>query len=58
MACDSLDIDIKKKSIHHLKIENVIIHGFSWNIGFSLQCKLGQEKTLLQKTILVIVFLG
>jgi ABC-type ATPase with predicted acetyltransferase domain len=32
VACNSLDIDIKKKSIHHLKIENVQIPN-EWNIG-------------------------
>lgn len=49
MACDSLDIDIKKKSIHHLKIENVIIPE-TWNIGLVYGAS-GSGKTTLAKTI-------
>ena len=31
-AANSLDIDIEKKSIHHLKIDNINIPE-NWNIG-------------------------
>ena len=32
VAANALDIDVKKKSIHHLKIENINIPN-QWNIG-------------------------
>jgi ABC-type Mn2+/Zn2+ transport system ATPase subunit len=47
MACDSLDIDIKKKSVHHLKIENIAIPD-TWNIGVIYGAS-GSGKTTLAK---------
>ena len=32
MACDALDIDVQKKSVHHLRIENVKIPE-NWNVA-------------------------
>jgi energy-coupling factor transporter ATP-binding protein EcfA2 len=47
MACDSLDIDISKKSIHHLKIENIEIPK-DWSIGIIYGAS-GSGKTTLAK---------
>lgn len=47
MACDSLDIDINKKSIHHLKIDNINIPE-DWNIGVIYGAS-GSGKTTLAK---------
>lgn len=49
MACDSLDIDIKKKSVHHLKIENINIPE-NWNVGLVYGAS-GSGKTTLSKKI-------
>jgi ABC-type lipoprotein export system ATPase subunit len=49
MACDSLDIDQKKKSIHELKIDNIKIPG-DWNIGMIYGAS-GSGKTTLAKKI-------
>lgn len=49
MACDALDIDIKKKSIHHLKIENVAIPE-KWNVGLIYGAS-GSGKTTLAKKV-------
>ncbi len=47
MACDSLDIDIEKKSTHHLKIDNINIPD-SWNVGVIFGAS-GSGKTTLAK---------
>lgn len=47
MACDSLDIDINKKSIHHLKIDDINIPD-DWNIGI-IYGNSGSGKTTLAK---------
>jgi ABC-type ATPase with predicted acetyltransferase domain len=47
MACDSLDIDIEKKSVHHLKIDNINIPD-QWNIGLVVGAS-GSGKTSLLK---------
>lgn len=47
MACDSLDIDIQKKSVHHLKIDNINIPD-QWNIGIVYGAS-GSGKTTLIK---------
>ena len=49
MACDSLDIDISKKSIHHLKIENIDIET-PFNIGLIIGAS-GSGKTTLAKKL-------
>ena len=49
MACDSLDIDIKKKSIHHLKVENINIPD-KWNVGLIYGAS-GSGKTTLAKKL-------
>jgi ABC-type ATPase with predicted acetyltransferase domain len=49
MACDSLDIDIAKKSIHHLKIENINIPQ-KWNVGLIYGAS-GSGKTTLAKKL-------
>lgn len=49
MACDALDIDIKKKSIHHLKIDNINIPD-SWNVGLIYGAS-GSGKTTLAKKL-------
>lgn len=49
MACDSLDIDIHKKSVHHLKIENINVPD-NWNIGIIYGAS-GSGKTSLVRTI-------
>lgn len=49
MACDSLDIDIKKKSIHHLKIDNINIPE-KWNVGLIYGAS-GSGKTTLAKKL-------
>lgn len=48
-AADSLDIDVKKKSIHHLKIENIKLPSV-WNVGLILGAS-GSGKTTLAKKI-------
>jgi ABC-type ATPase with predicted acetyltransferase domain len=47
MACDSLDIDIHKKSVHHLKISNIELPD-EWNIGV-IYGSSGSGKTTLAK---------
>lgn len=47
MACDSLDIDINKKSVHYLKIESINIPD-DWNIGIIYGAS-GSGKTTLAK---------
>lgn len=47
MACDSLDIDIQKKSTHHLKIDNIEIPQ-DWNVGIIFGAS-GSGKTTLAK---------
>lgn len=49
MACDALDIDIQKKSIHHLKIDNINIPE-NWNVGLVYGAS-GSGKTTLAKKI-------
>lgn len=49
MACDSLDIDIEKKSEHHLKIDNIEVPA-NWNIGVVYGAS-GSGKTTLIKHI-------
>lgn len=49
MACDSLDIDAKKKSIHHLKIDNINIPK-NWNVGLIYGAS-GSGKTTLAKKL-------
>lgn len=49
MACDSLDIDIAKKSIHHLIIDNIGIPD-KWNVGLIYGAS-GSGKTTLAKKI-------
>lgn len=47
MACDSLDIDINKKSVHHLKIDNINIPE-KWNVAVIYGAS-GSGKTTLAK---------
>lgn len=47
VACNSLDIDIKKKSVHNLKIDNVELPE-NWNIGLVFGAS-GSGKTTLIK---------
>lgn len=49
MACDSLDIDIAKKSVHELKIQNIELPE-DWSIGIILGAS-GSGKTTLAKHI-------
>lgn len=49
MACDSLDIDQKKKSIHHLKIDGINIPS-NWNVGLIYGAS-GSGKTTLAKKL-------
>lgn len=49
MAANSLDIDTKKKSVHHLKIENIHIPE-TWSIGVVYGAS-GSGKTTLAKKI-------
>lgn len=49
MACDALDIDIKKKSVHRLKIEGINIPD-KWNVGLVYGAS-GSGKTTLAKKI-------
>ena len=49
MACDSLDIDISKKSKHHLKISGIEIPE-NWNVGLVYGAS-GSGKTTLAKKI-------
>ena len=48
MACDALDIDIKKKSIHHLKIEGVKIPE-DWNVAMVYGASGSGKTTMVQK---------
>ena len=48
MACDSLDIDIQKKSVHHLKIDNINIPE-NWNVGIVYGASGSGKTTLLKK---------
>jgi ABC-type ATPase with predicted acetyltransferase domain len=47
VAANSLDIDVKKKSIHHLKIDNIELPS-KWNIGL-IYGSSGSGKTTLAK---------
>lgn len=49
MACDALDIDIKKKSRHHLKIDGIRIPE-KWNVGLIYGAS-GSGKTTLAKKL-------
>lgn len=49
MACDALDIDIKKKSKHHLKIEGINVPE-KWNVGLVYGAS-GSGKTTLAKKL-------
>lgn len=49
MACDSLDIDINKKSVHHLKVDNINIPD-DWSIGVIYGAS-GSGKTTLAKQL-------
>lgn len=49
MACDSLDIDINKKSVHHLKVDNINIPA-DWTIGVIYGAS-GSGKTTLAKQL-------
>lgn len=48
MACDALDIDVKKKSVHHLKIENVAIPD-DWNVALVYGASGSGKTTMIQK---------
>lgn len=49
MACDSLDIDINKKSVHHLKVDNINIPD-DWSIDVIYGAS-GSGKTTLAKQL-------
>lgn len=49
MACDSLDIDITKKSVHHLKIDNIQIPE-NWNVALVYGAS-GSGKTSMITTL-------
>lgn len=49
MACDALDIDQKKKSIHHLKIDGINMPA-KWNVGLIYGAS-GSGKTTLAKKL-------
>ncbi|RYZ89386.1 MAG: hypothetical protein EOP04_06985, partial [Proteobacteria bacterium] len=49
MACDSLDIDIQKKSTHHLKIDQIKLPE-DWKIGIVFGAS-GSGKTTLAKKL-------
>lgn len=49
MAADSLDIDVEKKSVHHLRIENINIKE-DWNVGVIYGAS-GSGKTTLAKQL-------
>ncbi len=49
MACDSLDIDIQKKSVHHLRVEGINLSD-DWNIGIFYGAS-GSGKTTLAKKL-------
>lgn len=49
MAADSLDIDVQKKSVHHLKIENIKLPD-EWTIGLIYGAS-GSGKTTLAKKV-------
>lgn len=49
LACDSLDIDIAKKSVHRLRIDNIQIPD-KWNVGLIYGAS-GSGKTTLAKKI-------
>lgn len=49
LACDSLDIDAEKKSVHHLKIDGIKIPT-NWNIGLIYGAS-GSGKTTLAKKL-------
>lgn len=49
MACDSLDIDINKKSTHNLVIDNINLD-YNWNVGLIVGSS-GSGKTTLAKEI-------
>jgi len=49
MACDSLDIDITKKSEHHFKLDNIDISE-DWNVGIIYGAS-GSGKTTLAKQL-------
>jgi len=48
VAANSLDIDVKKKSIHHLHIDNVVIPD-NWNIGLVYGASGSGKTTLVKK---------
>lgn len=48
MACDALDIDIQKKSIHHLKIDGVAIPD-NWNAGLVYGASGSGKTTMIKK---------
>lgn len=48
VAANSLDIDVKKKSIHHLHIDNVAIKD-NWNIGLVYGASGSGKTTLVKK---------
>jgi ABC-type Mn2+/Zn2+ transport system ATPase subunit len=49
MACNSLDIDINKKSVHHLKVDNINIPD-DWSVGVIYGAS-GSGKTTLAKSL-------
>lgn len=49
MACDSLDIDINKKSTHELKIDDINIPD-DWNIGVIYGASGSGKTTLIEQT--------
>lgn len=49
LACDSLDIDAKKKAVHHLKIDGITIPE-KWNVGLIYGAS-GSGKTTLAKKL-------
>lgn len=48
MACDALDIDIKKKSVHRLKIDGINLPE-KWNVGLVYGASGSGKTTLLKK---------
>lgn len=49
LACDALDIDIEKKSVHHLVVKNINMP-FAWNVGLIFGAS-GSGKTTLAKKV-------
>jgi len=54
MAADSLDIDVEKKSIHHLEINDVNLPN-EWNVGVVYGSSGSGKTTMMQKIFGMIV---